>query len=123
VFVTPPKGRRIGIRVDTVYNQVVPPGLGLDDLLGTEVMAVVIGGLEVLKFGMMGRILSGRDYGRQGAGGSALFQARIFYDVNTFYTMYIITFLMANLVVGQVEEKTIKIPVRPSTILKQPHLT
>jgi hypothetical protein len=55
MFVTPPKGRPIGIRVDTVYNQVVPPGLGLDDLLGKEVMAAVNGGLEVLKFGYGGK--------------------------------------------------------------------
>jgi hypothetical protein len=55
VFVTPPKGRPIGIRIDTVYNQAVHPGLGLDDLLGTGVMASVIGGLEVLKFGYYGK--------------------------------------------------------------------
>lgn len=43
-------------RVDlgTVCNQLVPPGLGLEDLLGTEVMALVYGSLDTLAYGYVG---------------------------------------------------------------------
>ncbi|KAJ5403786.1 hypothetical protein N7509_003657 [Penicillium cosmopolitanum] len=42
------------VDLDTVCNQLVPPGLGLDDLLGTEVMALVYGSLDTLTYGYVG---------------------------------------------------------------------
>lgn len=42
------------IDLDTVCNQLLPPGLGLEDLLGTEVMAVVLGAVDTLSYGYVG---------------------------------------------------------------------
>jgi hypothetical protein len=42
------------VDLNTVCNQLVPPGLGLDDLLGTEVMALVYGSLDTLTYGYVG---------------------------------------------------------------------
>jgi hypothetical protein len=43
---------RIGL--DTVCNQLVPPGLDLEDLLGTEAMALVLGVTDLLSYGYIG---------------------------------------------------------------------
>lgn len=43
---------RIGL--DTVCNQLVPPGLGLEDLLGTEAMALVLIVVDLLSYGYTG---------------------------------------------------------------------
>jgi hypothetical protein len=44
-------GQLSRIDLDTVCDQLVPPGLGLEDLLGTEAVTVVLGVLDTLSYG------------------------------------------------------------------------
>lgn len=47
-------GQLSRIDLDTVCGQLVPPGLDLDDLLGTEAVAAVLGPLDILSYGYLG---------------------------------------------------------------------
>ncbi|KAJ5179692.1 hypothetical protein N7492_002902 [Penicillium capsulatum] len=47
-------GQLSRIDLDSVCSQLLPPGLGLDDLLGTEAVATVLGTLDILSYGYLG---------------------------------------------------------------------
>ncbi|KAJ5095224.1 hypothetical protein N7532_007515 [Penicillium argentinense] len=47
-------GRLSRVGLDTVCNQLVAPGLGLTDLLGTEAMALIYGSMDTLTYGSFG---------------------------------------------------------------------
>lgn len=47
-------GQLSRIDLDDVCGQLVPPGLDLEDLLGTEAMAAILGSLDIVSYGYLG---------------------------------------------------------------------
>jgi hypothetical protein len=83
---------------DTVCNESVPLGLDLDDLLGTEAVALDLAALEISRFEYDGNDIEPVQKlcsSMSRSSGSAL--CCRYYAVNTLYTMYLTTLLLTDL--------------------------